>query len=75
MTRYPTLTALAEKFLAPFFRDVPEVDELSDRAHAAQSAITRLCDRRRKEIQTLDQQMKKAAQRVAAREAAEKNEA
>ena len=67
-----TLTALAEHFLGPLFRDVLTAEEVEMRAHAAQIAITRLSDRRRKEIQTMDQMKEKAARRVAAREAAEK---
>lgn len=72
MSEFPTLTALAERFLDPLFRDIPTAEEVAMRAHAAQSAITRLSDRRCKEIQTLDQMKEKAARRVAAREAAEK---
>lgn len=55
MNKYPTLTAMAERFLGSFFRNVPTAEEVEMRVHAAQSAIMRLSDRRRKEIQTLDQ--------------------
>lgn len=54
-SRYPTLTAYAERMLGDFFRQCGSPDELKMREEAALMAVTRLYERRMAEIRTHDQ--------------------
>ena len=54
-SRYPTLTAYAERMLGDFFRKCESPDELKMREEAALMAVTRLYERRMAEIKTHDQ--------------------